>query len=90
MYGSKSLVAHHLRKTRLPLFSRKLATPKLDRKNVIERVVSEVRRERVAKEGEVEEGGGEKPELDFKLAAQKVIREKRTKNAQFRKMMEKL
>ena len=89
VYGSKSLVAHHLRKTRPPLFSRKLATPKLDRKNVIERVVSEVRRERMAKEGE-EVGGGQKPELDFKLESQKVLREKRTKNAQFRKMMEKL
>ena len=90
VYGSKSLVAHHLRKTRPPLFSRKLATPKLDRKNVIERVVTEVRRERLAK-GEVEEvGGGQKPDLDFNLAAQKVLREKRTKNAQFRKMMEKL
>lgn len=92
-YGSKNVVSHHLRKTRPPLFSKKPPTPRLDRKQVLERVVSEVKKKRAK-----EEIGDQENELvddaskvrDFQLQAQKVLREKRTKNAQFRKLMQKL
>ena len=92
-YGSKNVVSHHLRKTRPPLFSKKPPTPRLDRKQVLERVVSEVKKKRAK-----EETGEQENEVvddaskvrDFQLQAQKVLREKRTKNAQFRKLMQKL
>lgn len=92
-YGSKNVVSHHLRKTRPPLFSKKPPTPRLDRKQVLERVVSEVKKKRAK-----EEIGDQENEVvddaskvrDFQLQAQKVLREKRTKNAQLRKLMQKL
>ena len=92
IYGSKNVVSHHLRKTRPPVFSKKPPTPRLDRKQVLERVVSEVKKKRAK-----EETGDQEREVDdaskvrdFQLQAQKVLREKRTKNAQFRKLMQKL
>lgn len=90
LYGSKSIVSHHLRKPRAPMFSKKQATPRLDRKQVIERVVSEVRKARNAKENDQDEEIYEAKNKDFMLRAQRVLREKRTKNAQFRKMINKL
>lgn len=94
-YGTKNVISHHLRKTRPPLFSRKPVTPKLDRKQVIEKVVNEVKKERDRRKedekgGEKEEEEANKPKLDFNIRANKILREKRTKNAQFRKMMAKL
>jgi len=94
-YGTKNVVSHHLRKTRPPLFSRKPITPKLDRKQVIEKVVNEVKKERERRKEEVKDDEKEdeeanKPKLDFNIRANKILREKRTKNAQFRKMMAKL
>jgi len=89
VYGSKSLVSHHLRKSRPPLFSKKLASPKLDKKELISKAIDEVKRMR-----DNEERPRDKPvekvankELDMKLHCQRVIREKRTKNAQLRKML---
>merc|ERR1712059_47656 len=89
VYGSKSLVSHHLRKSRPPLFSKKLASPKLDKKQLISKAIDEVKRMR-----DNEERPRDKPvekvankELDMKLHCQRVIREKRTKNAQLRKML---
>ena len=91
-YGSKNVVSHHLRKTRLPLFSKRPATPRLARKQVLERVVSEVKKKREREEDD--KNHDQKPSAaknkDFQLQAQKMLREKRTKNAQLRKLMEKL
>jgi len=93
-YGSKNVVSHHLRKTRPPLFSKKPPTPRLDRKQVLERVVSEVKKKRTKEEvgdQEISEVADDASKVkDFQLKAQKVLREKRTKNAQFRKLMQKL
>jgi len=92
-YGSKNVVSHHLRKTRPPLFSKKPATPRLDRKQVLERVVSEVKKKRAREEDidqETDVADGVAEVKDFQLEAQKVLREKRTKNAQLRKLMQKL
>merc|ERR1719370_2639154 len=86
-YGSKNVVSHHLRKTRPPLFSKKPATPRLDRKQVLERVVSEVKKKRAREEDidqETDVADGVAEVKDFQLEAQKVLREKRTKNAQLR------
>ena len=93
-YGSKNVVSHHLRKTRPPLFSKKPPTPKLDRKQVLERVVSEVKKKRAKEEfsdQEISEVADDASKVkNFQIQAQKVLREKRTKNAQFRKLMQKL
>merc|ERR1712083_935206 len=75
-YGTKNVISHHLRKTRPPLFSRKPVTPKLDRKQVIEKVVNEVKKEE-EKGGEKEEEEANKPKLDFNIRANKILREKR-------------
>ena len=88
-YGSKGLVGHHLRKTRPPLFSRRPPTPKLERKEVIQKAVKEVLAQR-RNVKEKEEKEDVNPSLDFQIRAQKILREKRTKNAQFKKMMEQL
>ena len=67
----------------------------MDRKQVIEKVVNEVKKERERRKEEVKDDEKEdeeanKPKLDFNIRANKILREKRTKNAQFRKMMAKL
>ena len=96
VYGSKNIVSHHLRKARPPLFSKKPATPKLDKKQVLERVVSEVKKKRAREEESAErnigtaENASKPKQFDFQLEAQKLLREKRTKNAQFKKLMQKL
>jgi len=79
----------------ISLLPRKPITPKLDRKQVIEKVVNEVKKERERRKEEVKDDEKEdeeanKPKLDFNIRANKILREKRTKNAQFRKMMAKL
>merc|ERR1719370_1281432 len=77
-YGSKNVVSHHLRKTRPPLFSKKPATPRLDRKQVLERVVSEVKKKRTKEEvgdQEISEVADDASKVkDFQLKAQKVLR----------------
>ena len=96
IYGSKNVVSHHLRKTRPPVFSKKPPTPRLDRKQVLERVVSEVKKKRAREEESAErnigtaENASKPKQFDFQLEAQKLLREKRTKNAQFKKLMQKL
>ena len=96
VYGSKNIVSHHLRKATPPLFSKKPATPKLDKKQVLERVVSEVKKKRAREEESAErnigtaENASKPKQFDFQLEAQKLLREKRTKNAQFKKLMQKL
>jgi len=89
VYGTKSVISHHLRKSRPPMFSKKLATPKLDKKQVMERVIEFSKQARREEEGE----NASKPvntELLAKLECQRIVREKRTKNAQLKKLMKNL
>jgi hypothetical protein len=89
VYGTKSVIAHHLRKSRPPMFSKKLASPKLDKKQVIERVIEFSKQARRDEEG----GNAVKPvntDLLAKLECQRIVREKRTKNAQLKKLMKNL
>jgi len=91
VYGSKSVISHHLRKSRPPMFSKKLATPKLGKKQVIERVIEFAKQAR--RDEELENNPPAKhvnKDLLAKLECQRIVREKRTKNAQLRKMMNKL
>jgi len=86
VYGTKSVLSHHLRKARSPMFSKRPTTPKLSKKKVLERVVDEVKSERrKADDFAIKEAP--KQGVDFKLRAQKVLREKRTENANFRKII---
>jgi len=85
VYGSKSVISHHLRKTRPPMFSKKLATPKLDKKQVIERVIEFAKQAR--RDEELESVPPVNQELVAKLECQRIVREKRTKNAQLKKLM---
>jgi len=91
VYGSKSVISHHLRKSRPPLFSKKVATPKLDKKQILQNVVD------FAKQAKRDEAKENEPtsryvnsELLTKLKCQRIIREKRTKNAQLKKLMSNL
>jgi len=88
VYGTKSVISHHLRKSRPPMFSKKLATPKLGKKQVIERVIAFTKQ---AKQDEdLENAPPTRPinrDLLAKLECQRLIREKRTKNAQLKKLM---
>jgi len=91
VYGSKSVISHHLRKSRPPMFSKKLATPKLDKKQVIERVIEFAKQAR--RDDELEDAPTARPvnqELAAKLECQRIVREKRTKNAQLKKLMNNL
>jgi len=88
VYGSKGVVSHHLRKTRPPMFSRRQTTPRLDRKQVIERVFNEVKKQREQDEKKKETDKSD--EINFNIKAQKLLNDKRTKNAQFKKLMNKL
>eukprot|EP00092_Neocalanus_flemingeri_P016237 GFUD01017580.1.p1 GENE.GFUD01017580.1~~GFUD01017580.1.p1 ORF type:complete len:385 (-),score=116.20 GFUD01017580.1:2155-3309(-) len=91
VYGSKSVISHHLRKSRPPMFSKKLATPKLDKKQVIERVIEFAKQAR--RDEELENAPTVKPvtqEIAAKLKCQRLVREKRTKNAQLKKLMNNL
>jgi len=81
-YGSKSVISHHLRKTRPPMFSKKLATPKLDKKSVIRKALSEIQ-----KANAVEDDAKKTADLDKRLQLQKLLREKRTTNAQLAKLL---
>jgi len=91
VYGSKSVISHHLRKSRPPLFSKKVATPKLDKKQILQNVVDFAKQ---AKRDEVKENEPTSryvnSELLTKLKCQRIIREKRTKNAQLKKLMSNL
>merc|ERR1711909_191792 len=85
VYGTKSVISHHLRKSRPPMFSKKLATPKLGKKQVIERVIAFTKQ---AKQDE--NAPPTRPvnrDLLAKLECQRLIREKRTKNAQLKKLL---
>ena len=90
-YGRKSLISHHFRKTRPPLFSRKLATPKADRKQLLKNVIDFV--EEAKREEAIAESSKPAPENKERLASlqsQKIIREKRTKTAQLRKLIKRI
>eukprot|EP00090_Calanus_glacialis_P041286 TRINITY_DN7267_c0_g1_i1.p1 TRINITY_DN7267_c0_g1~~TRINITY_DN7267_c0_g1_i1.p1 ORF type:complete len:390 (+),score=133.54 TRINITY_DN7267_c0_g1_i1:35-1204(+) len=91
VYGSKSVISHHLRKSRPPMFSKKLATPKLDKKQVIERVIEFAKQAK--REEDLESAPTSRPvnrDLLSKLECQRIVREKRTKNAQLKKLMNNL
>jgi len=91
VYGRKSIISHHLRKTRPPLFSRKLATPKADRKQLLKNVidfVEEARREEAAAESSKPVAVNK--ERLASLQSQKILREKRTKTAQLRKLIKRI
>jgi len=91
LYGRKSVISHHLRKTRPPMFSMKMTTPKADRKQLLKNVidfVEEARREEAIVESS-------KPVAAHKdrlasLQSQKLIRERRTKAAQLRKLVKRI
>ena len=92
VYGRKSLIGHHLRKTRPPMFSQKIATPRLDKKQLLRRVVEfaeEARREEMLENVQVPQSTSSK-ELETKLKCQKLIRDKRTNAAQLRKLVKRI
>ena len=92
VYGRKSLIGHHLRKTRPPMFSQKMATPKLDKKQLLRRVVEfaeEAKREELLENVHVSKSTSNK-ELEARLKCQKLIREKRTNAAQLRKLVKRI
>lgn len=84
VYGSKSIVSHHLRKTRPPMFSKRVITPKLDNKKVISRVIELAKQAKVEKENTPRKTNKERQAI---LDCQKIVREKRTRNAQLKKML---
>ena len=92
VYGSKSVISHHLRKPRQPMFSSKVVTPKLNRKQVLKNVVdfaNDAKREedlnKIANEPK-----HKNKELEAKLKCQRLVREKRTENAQLKRLLTKL
>lgn len=92
VYGRKSLIGHHLRKTRPPMFSQKIATPRLDKKQLLKRVVEfaeEAKREEMLENVHVSKSTSNK-ELEAKLKCQKLIRDKRTNAAQLRKLVKRI
>ena len=92
VYGRKSVIGHHLRKTRPPMFSQKIATPRLDKKQLLRRVVEfaeEAKREEMLENVHVSNSTSNK-ELEAKLRCQKLIREKRTNAAQLRKLVKRI
>ena len=92
VYGRKSLIGHHLRKTRPPMFSQKIATPRLDKKQLLRRVVEfaeEARREDMLENVQGPQSTSSK-ELEVKLKCQKLIRDKRTNAAQLRKLVKRI
>jgi len=91
VYGTKSVISHHLRKSRPPMFSKKTATPKLGKKQVIERVIAFTKQAK--RDEELENAPPTRPinkDLLAKLECQRIVREKRTKNAQLKKLMNNL
>ena len=90
IYGRKSIIGHHLRKTRSPMFSRRPVTPKLDKKTLIKNVIDFTEQ---AKRDELLNQDA-KPrvnkELEAKLKCQQLIREKRTNAAQLRKLVKRI
>ena len=92
VYGRKSVIGHHLRKTRPPMFSQKIATPRLDKKQLLRRVVEfaeEAKREEMLENVHVSKSTSNK-ELEAKLRCQKLIRDKRTNAAQLRKLVKRI
>ena len=92
VYGRKSVIGHHLRKTRPPMFSQKIATPRLDKKQLLRRVVEfaeEAKREEMLENVQVPKSTSSK-ELEAKLKCQKLIRDKRTNAAQLRKLVKRI
>lgn len=92
VYGRKSVIGHHLRKTRPPMFSQKIATPRLDKKQLLKRVVEfaeEAKREEILENVQVPNSTSSK-ELEAKLKCQKLIRDKRTNAAQLRKLVKRI
>jgi len=91
-YGRKAVLAHHLRKNRSPMFSKKPKPLTPAKKEVMERVAVELRKKRKHQEIEKEDlRVGEnirdaKTSLECKLKTQKFVRESRTRTAQLRKL----
>ena len=95
LYGRKSVISHHLRKTRPPMFSRessrKTAATTADRKQLLKNVidfVEEARREEACAESSKPVGASK--ERLASLHSQKMIREGRTKTAQLRKLVKRI
>jgi len=91
-YGKKSVLAHHLRKNRSPMFSKKPKVIPPTKKEVMERVAVELRKKRKHEEIQEEDlRAGKKirdakTSVECKLSIQKCVRESRTRTAQLRKL----
>ena len=88
VYGRKSLIGHHLRKTRSPMFSSRAVTPRLDKKQLLQKVVDftqNAKRERLLEKEAATVPRDNKD--NAKLKCQKLIRDKRTNTAQLRKLI---
>jgi len=93
IYGRKSVIGHHLRKTRPPMFSHKAATPKLDKKKLIQNVIDfteQAKRDEMLNKGGQQSEAIKNQELETRLKCQKLIREKRTNAAQLRKLVKRI
>lgn len=74
------------------MFSQKVATPRLDKKQLLKRVVEfaeEAKREEMLENVHVSKSTSNK-ELEVKLKSQKLIRDKRTNAAQLRKLVKRI
>lgn len=89
MYGSSSVLFHHHRKSRPPMFSKKMATPRLDDKEVLTKAVKVIKK-RKRDEKEVEDRKENKKKVktgeNVRLETQKYLREIRTRNGQLKKL----
>jgi len=88
VYGRKSLIGHHLRKTRSPMFSSRAVTPRLDKNQLLRKVIDfteNAKRDRILEREKITVPRGNKD--DVKLKCQKLIRDKRTNTAQLRKLI---
>jgi len=88
VYGRKSLIGHHLRKTRSPMFSSRAVTPRLDKNQLLRKVIDfteNAKRDRILEKEKLTVPRENKD--DVKLKCQKLIRDKRTNTAQLRKLI---
>lgn len=88
VYGRKSLIGHHLRKTRSPMFSSRAVTPRLDKNQLLRKVIDfteNAKRDRILEKEKITVPRENKD--DVKLKCQRLIREKRTNTAQLRKLI---
>ena len=87
VYGRKSLIGHHLRKTKSPMFSHRMTSPRLDKHQLLKRVIDFT--ESAKRQEDIENQGVPKKisEKEAKLQCQKLIREKRTQAVKLRKLV---